>query len=70
MTTVNIELIQLMKKHHLSTADVAKTLNVGIEMVDGWTASNSGKQSKKMPKEELRLLQYSLMTENLRSHLF
>jgi len=68
--TTNSELVQLMNNLPLSAAEVAKTLNVPLQTVYRWTTTDMNKPNDLMPESELRLLKYSLMTENKNKHLF
>jgi transposase-like protein len=70
MPPTNRQLVQLMEEHGLSRADVAKKLNVAPELVGRWMVESSGSTLEIMPEAELRLLQYALMSENKRYHLF
>ena len=68
---VNQDLLKIMRDKNLSCADVAKVLNVPLETVESWTNfSDKNKTLVQMPELDLRMLQYSLMTENTRYHLF
>lgn len=69
MTDTSNELDGIMHDLGLSCADVARELNVPIETVKDW-ASTDGNDRPRMPESELRLLRYSLMTENRRYFLF
>ena len=71
MTThANQELLQIMQRHSLNHADISKALGVPVYTVESWTAAPGSARYDNMPPLELRLLQYSLMTENTRYHLF
>ena len=71
MNMVNQDLLKIMRDKNLSCADVAKVLNVPLETVESWTNfSDKNKTLVQMPELDLRMLQYSLMTENTRYHLF
>lgn len=70
MTHCNSELIQLMHDLSLSSEEVAKYLGVSVNTVYGWTNTEGGGQQLPMPEAELRLLKYSLMSENKQTTLF
>lgn len=71
MNAVNKDLLKIMRDKNLSCADVAKVLNVPLETVESWTnVSDKNKTLVQIPELDLRMLQYSLMTENTRYHLF
>lgn len=70
MPPTNRQLVRLMEEHGLSRADVAKKLNVSPELVGRWMVESNGSTLEIMPEAELRLLQYALMSENTRYHLF
>ena len=71
MNILNQDLHNIMRDKNLSSADVAKVLDVSVETVESWiTTPGSTKKLVQMPDLDLRLLQYSLMTENTRYHLF
>ena len=69
MSDTNSELDRVMREQGLSCADVARELNILLETVENWVAADRDKRLP-MPLSELRLLQYSLMTENRRYFLF
>jgi len=58
-----------MQTNNLSASDFARELGVAQATVTAWTAE-TGVGGQPMPESELRLLQYALMTENTRVHLF
>ena len=70
MTSNNMELIQIMEDSDLNTHDIAKLLNVPLETVNQWAEHREGQEQIEMPDSELRMLKYSLMTENKLSRLF
>ncbi len=70
MTHCNSELIQLMHNLSLTPEEVAKCLGVSVNIVYGWTNTEGGEQRLPMPEAELRLLKYSLMSENKQTTLF
>ncbi|WP_316369594.1 hypothetical protein [Candidatus Thiodiazotropha sp. CDECU1] len=71
MNTINQDLLKIMGDKNLSCTDVAKVLNVPLETVESWTIlSEKNKTLVQIPELDLRMLQYSLMTENTRYHLF
>ncbi|MCU7931000.1 MAG: hypothetical protein KZQ90_09380 [Candidatus Thiodiazotropha sp. (ex Codakia rugifera)] len=71
MSHTNQDLLKIMQDHKLSCADVAKALDVPLETVESWTRSQQACNSYlQMPEFDLKVLQYSLMTENTRYHLF
>jgi DNA-binding transcriptional regulator YiaG len=68
---LNQDLHNIMRDKDLSSADVAKVLGVSVETVESWIITpGSTKKLVQMPDLDLRVLQYSLMTENTRYHLF
>lgn len=69
MSEPNDKLDQIMTELGLSCDDVAQVLNVPVTQVQAWLAVD-GAQRLPMPESELRLLSYSLMTENRRYQLF
>ncbi len=69
MSATNTKLDGIMHDLGLSCADVAQELNVPLETVEGWTCADRN-QRRSMSESELRLLQYSLMSENRRYFLF
>ena len=69
MSKTNSELDKVMHDLELSCADVARELNLPIETVEGWASPDSDTRPS-MPESELRLLRYSLMSENRRYFLF
>lgn len=69
MQDTNYRLQALMQANNLSASDVARELGVARATVTSWTAE-AGAGAQSMPESELRLLQYALMTENKRTHLF
>jgi len=56
-----------MRANNLSASDVVEALDVAATTVTAWTEAAT---TLPMPESELRLLQYALMTENKRAHLF
>ncbi len=70
MADTNFEMVRLMKELQLSCADVAKHLDVPLDVVTRWTETDSNKDQEIMPEADLRLLKYALMSENKHSHLF
>ncbi|MCU7942205.1 MAG: hypothetical protein KZQ87_05945 [Candidatus Thiodiazotropha sp. (ex Cardiolucina cf. quadrata)] len=71
MNTTNQDLRKIMHDKNLSCNDVAKVLDVPLETVETWTCSSEENGNPvKMPELDLRMLKYSLMTENTRYHLF
>ena len=68
MPYTNRELVQLMKKLRISCVEVAQHLCVPVGLVTRWTASDGDCDQAKMPSSYLRLLKYSMMTENRYSH--
>ena len=58
-----------MSANDLSASEVAKELDVSQATVAAW-ATEAEADCLPMPETELRLLQYALMTENRRTHLF
>ncbi len=64
MSNVNQELIQLMKEPGLSREQVSRFLNVSLVTVYQLTRTDGGKKKIAMPESELKLLKYSLMSEN------
>jgi hypothetical protein len=70
MTYTNRELIQLMKDLSISCVDVAKHLCVPVRLVTRWMAPDGDEDQAIMPPSYLRLLKYSMMTENRRTCLF
>ena len=69
MTDTSTELDGIMRDLGLDCADVARELNVPIETVRDWASADDNDRPR-MPETELRLLRYSLMTENRRYFLF
>jgi len=63
----NHRLQALMRANNLSASDVVEALDVAATTVTAWTEAAT---TLPMPESELRLLQYALMTENKRAHLF
>ena len=65
----SIILSEIMRLHALGVDDVARQLGVAPATARAWTlpAADGGTA---MPESELRLLQFALMTENRRRHLF
>lgn len=70
MNKSNEELIQLMKELGLSLDEVSLLLNVPLVTVYQWTRVEHGKEQEIMPESELKLLKYSLMSENKYTTLF
>lgn len=70
MDRTNRDLLKIMNDLKLSCADVAGTLGLSLEQVRQWVAAPGSGDYRQMPESDLRLLQYSLMTENTRYHLF
>ncbi|MET0071948.1 MAG: hypothetical protein ABW096_18055 [Candidatus Thiodiazotropha sp.] len=70
MNQTNRELLRIMENFDLSCADVAKALGLSLQQVEGWIAPPESENYQQMSEVELRLLQYSLMTENTLNHLF
>ncbi|MBT3094306.1 MAG: hypothetical protein AB2672_07855 [Candidatus Thiodiazotropha endolucinida] len=71
MNTTNQDLCKIMHDKNLSCNDVAKVLDVPLETVEAWTCSSEENGNPvQMPELDLRMLKYSLMTENTRYHLF
>ena len=70
MNQSNKELLKIMQEFELSSADVAKALGVPLQQVEVWIAAPESNNYQEMSQSELRLLQYSLMTENTLTHLF
>lgn len=71
MNRTNQDILKIMHDHKLSCVDVAKTLDVPLETVESWTSSQQASNGYlQMPEFDLKMLQYSLMTENTRYHLF
>lgn len=70
MNKSNEELIQLMKELSLSREKVSQLLNVPLVTVYQWTRTEGGKKQEIMPESELKLLKYSLMSENRYTTLF
>ena len=64
MPEVNQELLQLMKELGLTREEVSRFLNVPLVTVYKWTRTEGGKEQIVMPASELKLLKYSLMSEN------
>ena len=64
MPNVNQELIQLMKELGLTREEVSRYLNVPLVTVYQWARTKGGKEQIVMPESELKLLKYSLMSEN------
>lgn len=64
MSDVNQKLIQLMRERGLSREQVSRFLNVPLVTVYQWTRTEGGKKKIVMPESELKLLKYSLMSEN------
>jgi transcriptional regulator with XRE-family HTH domain len=60
---------EIMQAHGLGIEDVARQLGVASTTARAWTL-NEADGGASMPDAELRLLQYALMTENQRRHLF
>jgi hypothetical protein len=60
---------EIMQAHGLGIEDVARQLGVASATARAWTL-NEADGGASMPDAELRLLQYALMTENQRRHLF
>jgi transcriptional regulator with XRE-family HTH domain len=69
MQDTNRKLRDLMSANDLSASEVAKELDVSQATVAAW-ATEAEADCIPMPETELRLLQYALMTENRRTHLF
>ena len=65
----NQRLYEIMQEHQLSVHDVALELGIAPAMVEAWMLGD-GDGGEPMPESELRLLQFGLMTENKRYHLF
>ncbi|WP_296811776.1 hypothetical protein [Thiocapsa sp.] len=59
----------IMKAHALGVDDIARQLGVAPATARAWTL-NDADGGAVMPDAELKLLQYALMTENKRRHLF
>ena len=64
MTNVNRELIHLMKELGLTREEVSRYLDVPLVTVYQWTRTEGGKEQIVMSASELKLLKYSLMSEN------
>lgn len=60
---------EIMKAHALGVDDIARQLGVASATARAWTL-NEADGGASMPDAELKLLQYALMTENKRRHLF
>ena len=69
MQDTNRKLQELMQANGLSVSEVARALDVADLTVTAW-ATQTSVGAEPMPESELRLLQYALMTENRRLHLF
>ncbi|MGB5832133.1 MAG: hypothetical protein WBG92_09115 [Thiohalocapsa sp.] len=69
MRDTNGELRTIMQDHDLGITDIARQLNVAEATVLAWTMANTS-SAEIMPESELRPLQYALMTDNKRYHLF
>ena len=70
MNQSNKELLKIMQDFELSAADVATALGLPLGQVEVWIAEPESDNYQEMSESELRLLQYSLMTENTLTHLF
>lgn len=70
MTSTNTELVQLMQDLHLNEADVARHLDVPLDVVNRWMKAPTDQPDSGMPESELRLLKFALMSDNRRAHLF
>lgn len=60
---------EIMQTHALGVEDIARQLGVASATAQAWTL-NDADGGLSMPDAELKLLQYALMTENKRRHLF
>lgn len=71
MTSTNHELVQLMKDLRLNQADVARHLDVPLDVVNRWMDTTGDQDEQEgMPESELRLLKFALMSDNRRLLLF
>lgn len=70
MTSTSTELVQLMQDMHLNEADVARHLDVPLDVVNRWMMATADQPDSCMPESELRLLKFALMSDNKRAHLF
>jgi len=61
LTDYNLELVRLMKDLSLSRAEVAKHLDVSLDVVHRWIMSAGNSDLEMMPESYLRLLKYALM---------
>ena len=69
MHKTNSEAAKIIAEHALSDLEVARYLNVSIDLVKTWFGvANS--QQQMMPESDLNFLKYCLMTDNNRSQLF
>lgn len=69
MHKTNNEAAKIIAEHALSDIEVARYLNVSIDLVKTWFGvANS--QQQMMPESDLNFLKYCLMTDNNRSQLF
>jgi hypothetical protein len=66
----NLDLIKIMSDLELSLDDVANALGLSKEQVKCWVAEPDSSGYRQLSESDLRLLQYSLMTENRQYHLF
>ena len=64
MSDGNRQLILLMKELGLSREEISRYLNVPLITVYKWTRTEGGKEEVVMPESELKLLKYSLMSNN------
>lgn len=60
---------EIMQAQALGVDDIAQQLGVAVATARAWTL-NDADGGVSMPDAELKLLQYALMTENKRPHLF
>lgn len=60
---------EIMQAHALGVDDVARQLGVAPATAHAWTLAEADGGTS-MPDAELKLLQYALMSENRRRHLF
>ena len=60
---------EIMQAHALGVDDLARQLGVAPTTARAWTLSEADGGTT-IPDAELKLLQYALMTENRRRHLF
>lgn len=70
MASTNLELVQLMKELNLDQTDVARHLDVPLDVVNQWMVTSGQKKGDEMPESELKLLKFALMSDNRNTHLF